>query len=285
MTLPAALLRLAAFTVEPGGGNPAGLLLNARDLEDGQMQDIAAEVGYAETAFLTEPAIDGDPRHIRVRYFSPLAEVPFCGHATIATAIALAERDGVGTLRFETAVGVIVIETALQAGAIIASFTSVEPQLADFPEGVLDRLLALLGIGRGDLNSDFAPRVSFAGNWHPILVFASQTVFDNFRFDPEPMAELMAAQSWTGTVTTLFALAPNQFDARNLFPVGTILEDPATGSAAAALGGYLRELSLVALPARVLIHQGRHVGRPSLITVDIPRTGGIVVSGSAVKIA
>lgn len=285
MTIPAALLRLAAFAATPGGGNPAGVLLDARHLQDDDMQGIATEVGYAETAFLTEPAIEGDRRHCRIRYFSPLAEVPFCGHATIATAIALANRDGVGTLRFETAVGVIVIETARVDDEIIASFTSVEPRLADFPEGVLERLLGLLGINHDDLNPDFVPRVSFAGNWHPILVFADRAIFDNFRFDPEPMAELIEAQNWTGTVTTLFALAPNQFDARNLFPVGTILEDPATGSAAAALGGYLRELALVDAPARVLIHQGSHVERPSLLTVDIPRTGGIVVSGSAVRIA
>ncbi|WP_104139911.1 MULTISPECIES: PhzF family phenazine biosynthesis protein [unclassified Cryobacterium] len=284
MTLPPSLLRLAAFAAEPGGGNPAGVLLDARNLDDGQMQDIATEVGYAETAFLTEPAIDGDQRHARIKYFSPLAEVPFCGHATIATAIALATRDGVGTLRFETAVGVIVITTTLNEGAIIASFTSVEPRLADFSDGVLDRLLDLLGIGRGDLDPQYAPQVAFAGNWHPILVFANQTTFDTFQFDVEPMASLIEEQNWTGTVTTLFALAPNIFAARNLFPVGTILEDPATGSAAAALGGYLRELALVDGPTRVLVHQGSHIGRPSLLTVDIPRTGGIIVSGSAITI-
>jgi len=79
------VLRYAAFTTDASGGNPAGVVLDARGLDDQTMQAIAAEVGYSETAFLTDRA---------VRYFSPKAEVPFCGHATIATAVARAELIG-----------------------------------------------------------------------------------------------------------------------------------------------------------------------------------------------
>ena len=75
-----------------------------------------------------------------------------------------------------------------------------------------------------------------------------------------------------------------RYAAFDLFPVGAITEDPATGAAAAAVGAYLRMLGLVEPPARVLIHQGRHVGRPGLLTVDIPAAGGVVVSGPAVQI-
>jgi len=96
---------------------------------------------------------------------------------------------------------------------------------------------------------------------------------------------LMDAEGWAGTVTTLRVLGPLEFEARNLFPVGTMTEDPATGSAAASVGGYLRALGLVDAPTRVLIRQGRHVGRPSLLTVDIPVTGGVVVSGTATVIS
>jgi len=77
------VLRYAAFTSDPAGGNPAGVVLDARGLDDQAMQAIAAEVGYSETAFV----VDGS-----VRYFSPKAEVPFCGHATIASAVARADR-------------------------------------------------------------------------------------------------------------------------------------------------------------------------------------------------
>ena len=118
-----------------------------------------------------------------------------------------------------------------------------------------------------------------------MLVFAGLDEFDAFTFDPAAMRQLMDAQGWAGTVTTLALRGDAEIEARNLFPVGTLTEDPATGSAAASVGGYLRELGLVTPPARVVIRQGRHVGRPSLLLVDVPRTGGIVVSGSAVEIA
>jgi PhzF family phenazine biosynthesis protein len=249
------------------------------------MQAISAEIGYAETVFVTEAAVDGDSRRNRVRYFSPIAEVPFCGHATIALAVALSGRDGAGTFVFDTAVGPVVIETAGQGAALTACFTSVEPRVAEFPDGVLDTLLGLLGAVRGDLRPAYPPMIAFAGNWHPILVFAERRTFDSFVFDPDPMRTLMDAQNWAGTVTTLCEIGPGEFDSRNLFPVGTITEDPATGSAAAAFGGYLRSLSLVEPPSRVVVHQGSHIGRASVLTVDIPPSGGIIVSGEAVEIA
>ncbi|WP_307857156.1 PhzF family phenazine biosynthesis protein [Pseudarthrobacter albicanus] len=96
------VLRYAAFSTTPNGGNPAGLVLDAGHLDDAGMLAVAAAVGYAETAFVTEQGVDGDPRRSRVRYFSPIAEVPFCGHATIALAVALSERDGAGSFTFDT---------------------------------------------------------------------------------------------------------------------------------------------------------------------------------------
>ena len=283
------VLRLAAFT-DPSradaasGGNPAGVVLDAIGLDDPTMQTLAARVGYAETAFVTEQQVGGDPRRSRLRYFSPTAEVPFCGHATIATAVALARRDGTGAFTFDTNVGPITITTRATDAGIAASFTSVEPQVSTFDPAVLAALLGLLGATAGSLHPDYPPRLAFAGNWHPVLVFADRREFDTFTFDPASMRALMDAQGWAGTVTVLTPLAGAEFEARNLFPVGTLSEDPATGSAAASVGGYLRELGLVAPPARVVIHQGRHVGRPSLLLVDVPVTGGIVVSGTAVEI-
>ena len=281
------VLRYAAFASTPDGGNPAGIVLDARSLGDAEMQKTAADVGFAETAFLVDPAIAGDIRHARVRYFSPIAEVPFCGHATVATAVALARRDGVGTVVFETPVGPISIVTTGTGDDITAAFTSVEPKLGGLSDEVLQTLLGQLGVVRDDLDPRFPPQLSFAGNWHPVIVFADRAVFDGFGFDPVAMRELMDAQGWTGTVITMVSLGADEngadrFEARNLFPVGTMSEDPATGSAAASVGGYLRALGMA--PDRVLIHQGAHVGRPSLLTVDIPPTGGIIVSGTAVEI-
>ncbi|MFC9918196.1 PhzF family phenazine biosynthesis protein [Agromyces binzhouensis] len=280
------ILRYAAFTTDPAGGNPAGIVLDAAALDDAAMLAVAGEVGYAETAFVAGG--DGEVRGIR--YFSPVAEVPFCGHATVATAVAVAEREGPGRIRFATPVGEVAIETAEVDGRIVASFTSVEPRVEPMPAEVLSELLDLVGLDAGALDERHPPRIAFGGNRHPVLVLADSRAFDDFTFDPGRARALMDEHGWPATITVLRRLAdaPDgglRFEARNIFPVGSIVEDPATGAAAAAVGGYLRELGAVAPPARVVIVQGRHVGRPSELVVDVPATGGIVVSGSAVPIA
>lgn len=281
------VLRMAVFTDRPEGGNPAGVVLDAGVLSEAEMLAIAADVGYSETAFVTGRAADGE---VTLRFFSPHAEVPFCGHATLGTAVALAARAAGDELyTFSTRAGLIRIRTRRTDGGLVeASFTSVEPVVSELDPVVLDRLLALLTVdGRSvessDLADDYPPRLSNAGNPHPVVVFSDAEVFDSLTFDPEAMRALMDEQRWTGTVTLLLP-AEDGFAARNPFPVGRITEDPATGSAAASTGAYLRELGVLELPARVTIHQGEHVGRPGVLAVDIPLVGGITVSGTAVEL-
>jgi PhzF family phenazine biosynthesis protein len=247
-TGPAELLRLTAFAAEPGGGNPAGIVLDASQLSDAEMQEIATEVAYPETAFVVDTGIDGDDRHVRLRYFSPGAEVPFCGHATIATAVVLAERRGVGRFTLETNVGPLVVETTndRETRSITASFTSVEPTVRDLDPEVADRLLSILGLERSDLDERWPLRESFAGNRHPVVAVREQGAFNAFTFDPTALRALMDEQGWAGTVTVVHSHGFDDaghllVEARNLFPVGDITEDPATGSAAASLGGYRRQ--------------------------------------------
>src|SRR5687768_11561991 len=103
------VLHYAAFTRDGQGGNPAGVVLDAGGLADEQMQAIAAEVAYSESAFLI-PRPD-EANVYDVRYFSPVGEVPFCGHATIASAIALVERTPADELVFHTPAGFVSINT------------------------------------------------------------------------------------------------------------------------------------------------------------------------------
>ena len=188
MTPEPRVLRYTAFADDPEGGNPAGIVLDASGLDEPTMQRIAADVDYAETAFVTGTTDDGART---VRYFSPIAEVPFCGHATVATAIAIAEREGPGTLRFATPVGEIVIATDDDGNGLRASFTSVDTELAHFPEFVLDALLELVGVDRTQLDERYPPRLAFAGNRHPIIVIAEAHVFDDFGFDPVAGSSVM----------------------------------------------------------------------------------------------
>lgn len=284
------LLRLTAFAETTAGGNPAGVVLDAGGLDDARMQALAAEVGYAETAFVVDPAVSGDPRHVRLRFFSPVAEVPFCGHATIATSVALAEARGTGPLTVDTASGRLPVDTRPGPdGRPVASFTSVEPAVRDLDPDVAEELLGLLGLTRADLRDGWPLREAYAGNWHPVVTLADLDVLDAFTFDPPAVRTLMDRQGWTGTVTVAWAppgpaADPLVVEARNLFPVGTMAEDPATGSAAASLGAYLRDLGVLAPPARVTVHQGRHVGRPSVLRADVPVEGGVTVTGGALSL-
>jgi PhzF family phenazine biosynthesis protein len=94
----------------------------------------------------------------------------------------------------------------------------------------------------------------------------------------------MAEQRWT-TVHLVWAEDPVTFHARDPFPPGGVVEDPATGAAAAAFGGYLRDLGLVPVPGRVTIRQGADMGRPSRLLVDLPAgRGGVDVTGTAAPI-
>lgn len=272
------VLRLTAFPVDDFGGNPAGAVLDATGLSDAEQQAIAAEVGYSETAFLLP--LGG--RRYRARYFSPAAEVPFCGHATVASAVALARRDGPGEITFDTPVGEVVIETNLVEDRMVARFTSVEPEIREADPDAISELLGLLGLDPEDLDPSLPVLESFAGNWHPVIAVVDADTFDTFSFEPAPLADLMLRQAWTGTVMVIFRRRPWLIEARNLFPVGGITEDPATGSAAASLGGYLRFLGDP--PKEFDIHQGSHVGSPSLLKVEVPASGGIKVSGTAIEL-
>ena len=271
-----AVQRYVAFSDDPEGGNPAGVVLDAAGLSDDRMLAIAADLGYSETAFLSGTSI---------RYFSPLAEVPFCGHATIATAVALAERDGPGEIVLDTVNGPVPVTTRRdQDGHILATLTSVPARIADLAPTDLRELLASLGWDAGDLDPALPPRVGYAGAWHPVIAAATRQRLSALDYDFDRLAALMAARDWT-TIQLIWREAPTTFHSRNPFPPGGVVEDPATGAAAAALGAYLRDLQLVPLPARVTIHQGEDLGRPGLLSVDIraDRTE-IQVTGTAVAI-
>lgn len=271
------VLRYAAFTEQGAGGNLAGVVLDARGLDDAERLAIAAEVGYSETAFVEPSGVQGQ---YRVRYFSPQAEVAFCGHATIATAIALAERLGPGLLRFDTLAGPVPVATQTGGAGATATLTSVPTRTRLACGDELDRALHALRWDRDDLDARYPAHVAYAGNEHLILALRDRDRLAELDYDYPALDALMAERAWT-TLHLVHAHSPVLFAARNPFPPGGVIEDPATGAAAAAFGGYLRALGLVDLPAQVTVLQGEDMGRASRLLIDISNDDRIRVTGAA----
>ena len=273
------LFRYAAFTRRPEGGNPAGVWIGDQLPAPEVMQQIAAEVGFSETAFVAPSS--GFER--TVRYYSPEMEISFCGHATIATGVVLGENEGEGTYRLATAVGQVPVTLRSKDGIWEASLTSVAPEFGPASDALVSEALAALGWHRADLDDAIPPARAYAGAWHLVLALTDRSRLNGLDYDFQRLKALMLREGMT-TLQLIWRESAAVFHARNPFPVGGVIEDPATGAAAAALGGYLREAGLIKAPATILIRQGEAMGRPSRLTVDIPVAGGIVVSGTAVPI-
>ncbi|MFG3153757.1 PhzF family phenazine biosynthesis isomerase [Streptomyces sp. NPDC048219] len=277
------VLRYAAFTSRPDGGNPAGVVLDAALLGPDRMGAIAAEVGYSETAFVTSR--DDERRRFTLRYFSPLAEVAFCGHATVATAVALAERLGVGDLAFDTPAGEILVTTETDAeGAVRATLTSVPTRSRPARTDELEPALSALGWDSADLDPELPPHVAFGGNDHLVLAVGSRARLAGLDYDFDALADLMRKHGWT-TVHLVWREDEQRYHARDPFPVGGVVEDPATGAAAAAFGGYLRTLGALPASGVITVRQGEDMGRPSELTVRAdPHGTRSHVTGHAVPI-
>ncbi len=273
------LYRRVAFTDTPKGGNPAGVWVGETLPSVDVMQRIAAEVGYSETAFVAPTS--GQNRTIH--YYSPEIEVPFCGHATIATGVVLGETEGDGTYRLATPVGEVSITVHSQGGVREASLTSVEPRYTGASDVLVNEALSALGWQASDVDISIPPARAYAGAWHLVLAVNDPHRLAKLNYDFERLKTLMLREGLT-TLQLVWRESTNVFHSRNPFPVGGVVEDPATGAAAAALGGYLREAELVAAPSTIFIRQGEAMGCPSRLTVEIPATGGIVVRGTAVPI-
>jgi len=279
----AEILRYAAFTVDGKGGNPAGVVLEATSLDAAHMQAIATEVGDSETAFLV--ARDTRPNVYDVRYFSPTQEVPFCGHATIASAIALVERSPVDVLIFHTLAGFVSITTFQNdKGELVAELTSVAPRVSQPAPDLLVGVLGALRWSADDLDPDYPVLLANAGAEHLVLVTKTRQRLADLDYDFDDLATVMHRYGLV-TVLLVWPESKNRYHARNPAAGLGVVEDPATGAAAAAFGGYLRELGMIGENAEFTISQGVDMGRPSEIAVSvIGGEPGVRVAGAAHRI-
>jgi PhzF family phenazine biosynthesis protein len=270
------VLRIAAFSDGNRGGNPAGVWIGDVLPDASTMQAMAADVGFSETAFAA-PKRDA----WRVRYYSPLMEVPFCGHATIAMGAALAHRYGDRTFQLNLKDAVISVTGRRDGTTIAAALQSPPTRSGPIDPSLGDALLDLFGYAISDLDVNIPPARIHGGADHVVLALQSRDALARMTYDFERGRALMGK---TGLVTVALVTVehPQLFHARNAFAAGGVVEDPATGAAAAALAGYLRDIGWPH-GGVIDIVQGEDMGLRSLIRAEIGETAGssIRVSGTA----
>ncbi|WP_048646466.1 PhzF family phenazine biosynthesis protein [Nitratireductor soli] len=279
-------------------GNPLAIVLDCEGLDDGAMQRIAGEFNLSETVFVFPPS--GARHTARLRIFTPRQELPFAGHPTVGTAVALAEREDRSQprtvlLMLEEVVAAVRCAVTVGSGPGFAEF-----DLPRLPEpiafaGEREAVAAALGLDHHE--------VGFEN--HTISAWSAGVPYVCV-----PVADLRAAGKAWLDATLWRAMAPQHngiagepyiycretmnhdhaFHARMFAPDDGIPEDPATGSAVAAFAGALvRHDAPVDGSHRFLIEQGIEMGRPSSIRLEVDLSGGKIdaarIGGTAVRIA
>jgi PhzF family phenazine biosynthesis protein len=270
------VLRIAAFSDGDAGGNPAGVVIADQLPGASDMQRIAAEVGYSETAFAAPSGAGW-----RVRYFAPESEVPFCGHATIALGVALALRFGNGVFALQLNDTAITVEGRRTGTTIAAALQSPPTRSRAADPELVRAALALLGYVPGDLDPSLPPAIAHGGADHLVLALGTRALLAAMAYELDAGRRLMRRAGLV-TIHLAYAETPRLFHTRNPFASGGVYEDPATGAASAAFAGYLRDRHWPHGGAIDLV-QGEDMGMRSRIRAEIPPGPGssIRVSGTA----
>ena len=275
------------FTDQPFGGNQLAVFPDARGIPEERLQDVTREFNFSETTFVYPPS---DPNHTRrVRIFTPGAELPFAGHPTVGTAHVLAAIGEIPLIGdateivFEEGVGPMRISIRSEGGRpVFAQFTTAE--LPSIAAASSDRstLAAMLGLETSDLLGDgWDPQVLSCGVPYTFVAVKDVATVARARFRMDLWERTM--QGIVGSEIFVFALGGERpgshIHARMFAPALNVPEDPATGSAAAALAGYVaprdsRRDGLLAWR----VEQGFEMGRPSIMELEADVRAGVVTA-------
>lgn len=259
-----------SFAEEPGGGNPAAVVLEADSLSEEKMQEIARKIGFSETAFV----MSSSKADLKVRYFTPVREVDLCGHATIAVFSLLRDLEvlGQGRYRLETVHEMLQIDISMDKVMMELS-SPVFFEQAD-PAAVADSL----NIEVEDLASEYLPQFVSTGLKDLIIPVGSKAILDRISPDFDKITHL--SERYEAEGYHLFAMDQHKVTAytRNFAPSLGISEESATGTASGALAAYLHRYSLINEneSASLVFLQGETMGRPSIIRAAIEETQGVI---------
>jgi trans-2,3-dihydro-3-hydroxyanthranilate isomerase len=293
----ARFLTVDVFTARRFGGNQLAVFPDARDIPPDAMLDITREFNFSETTFVLPPQNPANTR--RVRIFTPAAELPFAGHPTVGTAHVLAhvgEIPLIGertSIVFEEGVGPVHVTIRAEGGRpVFAQLTAAKLPVPGPPPPPRDALAEVLSLAPSDLlEGEFAPEAFSCGLPFLFVPLTNRDAVRRSRVKLDAWERTLRG-SWAAELF-VFALDPelpgSDLRARMFAPGLSVAEDPATGSACAALAGYLAKRTVrVDGLLRWVVEQGFEMGRPSIIEVEADRRGGSVaavrVGGSSVVV-
>ena len=263
---------LDVFTNQRFGGNQLAVFPDARGISDAEMQALASEFNYSETTFVLPPA---DPANAaRVRIFNRTAEMPFAGHPNVGTGFALAARAAGDVLRFEQLAGLVRVELSRDAAGQVNGATIAAPQpLAVGPVFTAAEAAGCAGLAAADVVlARHAPTIAADGGNPRLLVEVTPEALARATPDLAGFRQTVAAYPVLGGKLSLYLYVRQgeQVRARMFSPLAGTPEDPATGSAATPLAGFLLRLD-GAEAGRFEITQGVEMGRPSLLLATARR--------------
>jgi trans-2,3-dihydro-3-hydroxyanthranilate isomerase len=274
---------LDVFTTQRFAGNPLAVVLESGGLDLAAMQAIAREFNLPETVFVYSP---DDPKHrASIRIFTPGRELPFAGHPTVGTAVLLAHLDGGDATRdvvLAEQVGPVVCSVRLHRGGGSASFDipKLPERLGPVPD--LGKLAAALSLAPADLGSDgYVPERWTAGNGFTFVPVTGLEAIGRARPDMGRWSDALGPNDPQGVFLFCREVADSKhsFHARMFAPGLGVVEDPATGSAAAAFAGPLTAGHRDGKHA-FTIEQGYEMSRPSLIHLSLTIRGGALTSAT-----
>lgn len=265
------IFQVDAFSSKPFGGNPAGVVPNAKWLKESDMQKIANEMNLSETAFV----IQRDDNLFKIRFYTPLCEVNICGHATIATFYTLAEKGYIKPI--ESGIKKVFMETNIGRLPVEIEFFNNKPKYIVMEQGTpkaigkvdkLDELLNILNIKMSDIgikDEFIEPEIVSTGLPDIILPIRDKKVLDNLQMEFCDLSSYCKEMGVVGIhAFHMPEINSREIYARNFAPLVGINEESATGTANGCLIYYLKNNSLIN-ENKITVLQGEILNRPSEI--------------------
>jgi trans-2,3-dihydro-3-hydroxyanthranilate isomerase len=285
------------FTDTRFAGNPLAVITDGRGLDDAEMQQIAAEFGYSETTFVLPPEDEANTAQVRI--FTPVTEVPFAGHPNVGTAHVLATAGSLfgrpvgDRIRFEEKAGLVEIAVSRSPEGTVTGTTIRAPGPLTVGASITADVLApCIGLKNDDIaTARHEPVFASVGLKFILVEVTSLDALARATARIEPLAALRAAHAdeQCDCATFLYTwVGADHVRARMFAPFDNVAEDPATGSASAALGAFLTTLGENAAERHLLVEQGVEMGRRSLIRLHVTTRDGsfdhVTISGASIPI-